>query len=130
MGLGWIGAEGPHQHAYCIPSGLTQLLGEGEVILVHDSRHNVALLACREVLYSLQGSGAVFQQRGQAHTVGLRRQFNTIQNTLHENVNSQINQGKTDWDLFHQFLKMAKKTLPGPGLEPETSGLPYKRCPI
>ena len=26
---------------------------------------------------------------------------------------------------FEQFLKMAKKTLTGPGLAPETSGLPY-----
>ena len=28
---------------------------------------------------------------------------------------------------FEQFPKMAKKTLTGPGLEPETSGLTYQR---
>ena len=28
------------------------------------------------------------------------------------------------------FLKMTKKTLTEPGLEPETSGVPYQRSPI
>ena len=39
----------------------------------------------------------------------------------------QRNERKTAWEFYEQSPKKAKKTLTGPGLEPETSGLTFQR---